>query len=133
MRALKSILGTELMHERTRLARTSVAFADVIGAFIRQLKQRTGFSAVPSINVLGRPGILSAATPRAMRGAQDELEAIAQARVPPGRVPVRADAAVWSTASQVRAAHRADHRCRRRDIRLFRGRAEASATGRAAR
>jgi hypothetical chaperone protein len=29
MRALKSILGTELMHERTRLARISVAFADV--------------------------------------------------------------------------------------------------------
>src|SRR5258705_7355248 len=70
MRALKSILGTELMHERTRLARASVAFADVIGAFIRQLKQRTEAflgGAVDQV-VLGRPVHLSAATPRAMRG-----------------------------------------------------------------
>jgi hypothetical chaperone protein len=80
MRALKSILGTELMHERTRLARTSVAFADVIGAFIRQLKQRTEAflgGAVDQV-VLGRPVHFVGGDAEGDARAQDELEAIAR-------------------------------------------------------
>ena len=45
------------MYEKTRLAKTSVAFADVIGAFIRQLKRQAETflgDAVDSV-VLGRP------------------------------------------------------------------------------
>ncbi len=80
MRALKSILGTELMRERTRLARTSVAFADVIGAFIRQLKQRTEAflgGAVDQV-VLGRPVHFVGGDAAGDARAEDELEAIAR-------------------------------------------------------
>ncbi len=41
MRSLKRILGTELLHERTRLGTSSIALADVIGIFLRHLKLGT--------------------------------------------------------------------------------------------
>jgi hypothetical chaperone protein len=57
MRSLKRILGTELLHEKTRLASSSIALADVIGIFLRHLKLRTEAVAGRPIDnvVLGRP------------------------------------------------------------------------------
>jgi hypothetical chaperone protein len=80
MRSLKSILGTELMYEKTRLAKTSVAFADVIGAFIRQLKRQAETflgDAVDSV-VLGRPVHFVDNDAEGDGRAQSELEAIAR-------------------------------------------------------
>jgi hypothetical chaperone protein len=80
MRSLKSILGTELMYEKTRLAKTSVAFADVIGAFIRQLKRQAETflgDAVDSV-VLGRPVHFVNNDAEGDARAQSELEAIAR-------------------------------------------------------
>jgi hypothetical chaperone protein len=80
MRSLKTILGTELMHEKTRLAKTAVAFADVIGAFIRHLKGRTETflgQAVDSV-VLGRPVHFVSNDAEGDAQAQRELAAIAR-------------------------------------------------------
>ena len=40
MRALKSVLGTSLIHEKTRIKAHSIAFADIIGSFLHHLKHR---------------------------------------------------------------------------------------------
>jgi len=57
MRSLKRILGTELVHEHTRLDRKSIALSDVIGIFLRHLKLHTETVAGQPVDnvVLGRP------------------------------------------------------------------------------
>jgi molecular chaperone DnaK (HSP70) len=40
MRALKSVLGSSLVHEKTRIKKRQMAFTDIIGLFIAQLKTR---------------------------------------------------------------------------------------------
>jgi hypothetical chaperone protein len=57
MRSLKRILGTDLLHETTRLGRSSIALADVIGIFLRHLKLRTEEATGAPVDnvVLGRP------------------------------------------------------------------------------
>jgi hypothetical chaperone protein len=57
MRSLKRILGTELIHEKTRLGASSIALSDVIGIFLRHLKLRAEAAAGSPIDnvVIGRP------------------------------------------------------------------------------
>jgi len=78
MRSLKRILGSELLYEKTRLGKSSVALADVIGMFIRELKQRAENQVGDAIDnvVLGRPVKFVANDPSADARAQQELEAI---------------------------------------------------------
>ena len=52
MRALKSILGSSLVEERTRVGRRTVPFTDIIAMFLRHLRQQVGEA--ESV-VLGRP------------------------------------------------------------------------------
>jgi hypothetical chaperone protein len=57
MRALKSILGTSLVHEKTRVGRQSLSFIDILGAFFAFLKRRAEAQAGRAVErvVLGRP------------------------------------------------------------------------------
>lgn len=57
MRSLKRILGTELVHERTRLQNSSIMLSDVIAIFLRHLRLRTETVVGRPIDnvVLGRP------------------------------------------------------------------------------
>ena len=42
MRALKSVLGSSLVNEKTRIKARSIAFTDIIGLFIAHLKKPAG-------------------------------------------------------------------------------------------
>lgn len=57
MRALKSVLGSSLAHEKTRIQARTLAFTDIIGLFIANLKaQLDSHAGQPVENVvLGRP------------------------------------------------------------------------------
>lgn len=80
LRALKSVLGSALMHEATPIGGHEVAFKDIIGLFIRHLKTRAeekighGVDAV----ILGRPVWFIDDDAQKDRAAQDQLEAIAR-------------------------------------------------------
>jgi len=82
MRALKSVLGSSLVHEKTRIKSRSMAFTDIIGLFIGELKARmedfTGQPAGPV--VFGRPVQFVDDDAEADRNAQNELEKAARAR-----------------------------------------------------
>ena len=82
MRALKSILGTSLIHEKTRIGRHSLSFVDILGAFFGFLKSRAEAHvgrAVDSV-VLGRPVRFVDDDDTADAAAQNALEEIARAR-----------------------------------------------------
>ncbi len=82
MRALKSVLGSSLIHEKTRIKSRSMAFSEIIGAFIGFLKTRLDDamgSEVESV-VLGRPVHFVDDDPAADRAAQDELEKAARSQ-----------------------------------------------------
>ena len=57
LRALKSVLGTSLIREKTRIKARSMAFSDIIGGFIAYLKERLESEAGGPVEkvVLGRP------------------------------------------------------------------------------
>lgn len=57
MRSLKSILGTSLLHEKTRIGRHSLSFVDILGAFFSHLRTRAEASLGRAADrvVLGRP------------------------------------------------------------------------------
>jgi hypothetical chaperone protein len=82
MRALKSVLGSSLVHEKTRIKKRQMAFTDIIGLFLTQLKTRmeahTGQAAGPV--VLGRPVQFVDDDAEADRSAQRELEKAARAQ-----------------------------------------------------
>ncbi|ALN71170.1 Hsp70 family protein [Aureimonas sp. AU20] len=82
MRALKSILGSSLMKETTQVGRERMTFEDLIGRFLRHLRQRleqeTGGEA-DSI-VLGRPVRFVDESDEADATAQGQLEAAARAQ-----------------------------------------------------
>lgn len=82
MRALKSVLGSSLMHEKTRVKRRVIAFSDIVGAFIAVLKQRLDGHAGTQVEqvVLGRPVQFVDGDPEADRAAQCQLEAAARAQ-----------------------------------------------------
>lgn len=82
LRALKSVLGSSLIHEKTRLKGHSIAFADIIGGFIAYLKERieddlgSGMDKV----VLGRPVRFVDDDDAADARAEAELEKAALSR-----------------------------------------------------
>lgn len=82
MRALKSILGTSLMEEKTQIGRNRVTFQDLIGRFLNHLRGRleTQNGQVPDHVVLGRPVHFIDGDTAADRDAQDQLEAAARAQ-----------------------------------------------------
>ena len=80
MRALKSILGHSLFHEKTRLQKTSLALSDVLTLFISNLKAKAeSFGERPlDVAVLGRPVRFIEGDDAADRQAQNDLEAAAK-------------------------------------------------------
>lgn len=82
MRSLKSVLGTSLMQETTKIGRQNIAFQDILGYFIRYLKQRAESHSGTTIDsvVLGRPVQFVDDDEVADKKAQDTLEAIARAQ-----------------------------------------------------
>jgi hypothetical chaperone protein len=82
MRALKSVLGTSLINEKTRIKAHQVAFSDIIGSFLHYLKEsleREVGKPVDNI-VLGRPVHFVDDDPQADRQAEAELEKAARKR-----------------------------------------------------
>lgn len=82
LRALKSVLGTSLIKEKTRIKAHSIAFTDIIGSFLLYLKdalENQVGEAVDNI-VLGRPVQFVDDDQEADRRAQDELEKAALKR-----------------------------------------------------
>ncbi|MEQ1941432.1 Hsp70 family protein [Mesorhizobium sp. VNQ89] len=82
MRALKSVLGSSLVHEKTRLKARSVTFIDIVGMFIGHLKGRLDSHAGEDVDtvVLGRPVQFVDDDAEADMAAQDELEKAARAQ-----------------------------------------------------
>lgn len=80
LRALKSVLGSTLIEETTPIGNQRIAFKDIIGLFLRHLKDqaeaRMGTSA--QAVVLGRPVRFVDDDDVRDRAAQDQLEAIAR-------------------------------------------------------
>ncbi|MFD1944967.1 Hsp70 family protein [Paradevosia shaoguanensis] len=77
MRALKSVLGTSLINDRTRIKKHQVAFTDILGLFIAELKQRAETALDGQIEqvVVGRPVRFVDDDDKADAEAQDQLEA----------------------------------------------------------
>jgi hypothetical chaperone protein len=82
MRALKSVLGTSLIHEKTRIKTRSVAFSDILGGFVGHLKRRLeeGRGGAVDHVVLGRPVHFVDEDAAADAEAQRELEKVARAQ-----------------------------------------------------
>lgn len=82
LRALKSVLGSALIHEKTRIKSRSMAFSDIIGTFIGHLKTRldTATGGDTESVVLGRPVHFVDGDEVADRAAEAELEKAARAQ-----------------------------------------------------
>lgn len=82
MRSLKSVLGSTLAHEKTRIKARQIGFIDIVGLFIDHLKKRLEEDAggpVESV-VLGRPVQFVDDDVAADAKAQGELEKAARAQ-----------------------------------------------------
>ncbi|HEY4203282.1 MAG TPA: Hsp70 family protein [Devosiaceae bacterium] len=77
MRALKSVLGTALIGDVTRIKKRQVAFTDILGLFIAELKRRAEVIAGDTIEsvVVGRPVRFVDDDDKADAEAQRQLEA----------------------------------------------------------
>jgi hypothetical chaperone protein len=82
MRALKSVLGSSLVREKTRLKSRYVAFTDIIGIFLGHLKKRLESHVGEAVDtvVLGRPVQFVDDDAAADAEAQAELERAARAQ-----------------------------------------------------
>ena len=82
MRALKSVLGTSLIHEKTRIKTRSMAFSDILGSFMGHLKHRLDEARGGDVDhvVLGRPVQFVDDDEAADAQAQQQLETIARAQ-----------------------------------------------------
>ena len=82
MRALKSVLGSSLVNEKTRIKARSIAFTDIIGLFIAHLKDRLEAQAGGAVDsvVLGRPVQFVDDDAEADAKAEGELEKAARAQ-----------------------------------------------------
>lgn len=82
MRALKSVLGSSLVHEKTRIKARQIAFTDIIGMFVGHLKDRLESHVGEAVEnvVLGRPVQFVDDNPGADAAAQSELEKAARAQ-----------------------------------------------------
>lgn len=79
MRGLKSILGTSLMKEKTRVSKTNIEFTDIIKIYIRHLKiqaEKHVDSAIHDV-VLGRPVHFHDNDTDADQASEDTLKQIA--------------------------------------------------------
>jgi hypothetical chaperone protein len=82
MRALKSILGTALIHEKTYIRQKAVPFADILGLYFANLKSRIETHLGREVRevVLGRPVRFVDKDDAADAEAQASLEEIARAQ-----------------------------------------------------
>ena len=82
LRALKSVLGTSLIGEKTRIKAHSIAFSDIIGSFLLYLKETLESKVGQPVDniVLGRPVHFVDDDAEADRRAQNELEKAAAKR-----------------------------------------------------
>ncbi|MBZ9739355.1 MULTISPECIES: Hsp70 family protein [unclassified Mesorhizobium] len=82
MRSLKSVLGSSLAHEKTRIKARQIGFIDIIGLFIGHLKTRLEEDAGGPVEnvVLGRPVQFVDDDAQADAQAQGELEKAARAQ-----------------------------------------------------
>ena len=82
MRALKSVLGTSLIHENTRVKGRSIAFSDILGGFVGHLKRRLEEARGGEVDhvVLGRPVHFVDEDEARDAEAQRELEKVARAQ-----------------------------------------------------
>jgi hypothetical chaperone protein len=82
LRALKSVLGTSLINEKTRIKAHQIAFSDIIGSFLHTLKEALDNKAGQPVDhvVLGRPVHFVDDDAQADQRAQDELEKAATKR-----------------------------------------------------
>jgi len=82
LRALKSVLGSSLIHEKTRIKARSMLFTDIIGLFLRHLKTRLDEAVGRDVGrvVLGRPVHFVDGDETADRAAQSQLELAARAQ-----------------------------------------------------
>jgi hypothetical chaperone protein len=82
MRALKSILGSTLAEEKTRIRRHIFSYLGIIGAFVAELKHRAeaGLGHELDSVVLGRPVHYVDDDPLADREAERQMEATVRAR-----------------------------------------------------
>lgn len=80
MRALKSVLGTSLIHEKTRIKARTMPFSDIIGLVLGHLKSHLDTAHGTDVEhiVLGRPVHFVDEDEAADRSAQDELEKAAR-------------------------------------------------------
>jgi hypothetical chaperone protein len=80
LRALKSVLGSSLIHEKTRVKTRQMAFSEIISGFLGHLKARLDLHAGESVErvVLGRPVHFVDENADADRDAQDQLEKAAR-------------------------------------------------------
>lgn len=82
MRALKSVLGTALIHEKTRIKARSMGFTEILGGFVGHLKRRLEEARGDAVSrvVLGRPVHFVDDDAEADREAEHELEKVARAQ-----------------------------------------------------
>lgn len=80
MRSLKSVLGTSLMSDTTKVGRRSMPFSDVIAAFVRHMKRSAETALGETLNhvVVGRPVFFVDDDPGADANAQAQLKEIVQ-------------------------------------------------------
>ncbi|TRC94299.1 Hsp70 family protein [Mesorhizobium sp. WSM4303] len=82
MRSLKSVLGSSLAHEKTRIKARQIGFIDIVGMFVDHLKKRLEENAGAPVEsvVLGRPVQFVDDDAEADAKAQGELEKAARAQ-----------------------------------------------------
>ena len=81
MRSLKSVLGSNLFSDTTRIKRQAMSFADILGVFVGELRKRASTALGTEIEaaVLGRPVRFVDDDDAADAEAQNQLEAAARA------------------------------------------------------
>lgn len=81
LRAIKSVLGTQLFGETTQVKMVRYGFGEIIAAFLRFLRAAAGESLgePPTSVVLGRPAFFVDDDPEADAAAEGQLEAAARA------------------------------------------------------
>lgn len=82
MRSLKSVLGTALFADTTRIKGRRLGFGDIIGIYVAELKRRAEARLGAELTrvVMGRPVQFVDDDPLADRAAQDQLEAAVRAQ-----------------------------------------------------
>jgi hypothetical chaperone protein len=82
MRAMKSVLGSSLINDKTRIGARYITFGEIIGLFIGHLKRaaEARIGAEIKAAVIGRPVFFVDGDPEADRAAQSVLETAARAQ-----------------------------------------------------